>query len=150
MRSSARWVEFDALGGPGENHGVVADHGAAAQRRKADIARAPRAGDAVAAAHRVRREIDAAAGGGGAAEHQRGAGRRIDLLVVMHLENFDVVILIERLRHALDQRRQQIDAEAHIAGLDDDGALGRFGDHGLLLGGVAGGADDMNNAARPR
>ena len=39
---------------------------------------------------------------------------------------------IERLRHALGQRRQQIDAEAHIAGLDDHRALGRFRDLGFV------------------
>ena len=70
-------------------------------------------------------EIDAAAFGRRAAEQQRGAGRRVDLLVVMHLQDFDVERLVERLRHALRQRRQQIDAEAHIAGLDDHGGLCR-------------------------
>ena len=86
---------------------------------KADVARLARAGLAVAAARRMRGEIDAAALRRRAAEHQRGAGRRVDLLVVMHLENLDVEAVVERLRHALGQRRQQIDAEAHVAGLDD-------------------------------
>ena len=111
--------EFDPLGRPGKDHRMLAHHSAAAQRGEADIARLARAGDAVAAAFRMRGEIDAAAGGGGATEHKRSAGRRVDLFVVMHLENFDVVIVIERLRHALDQRRQEIDAETHIAGFHD-------------------------------
>ena len=42
----------------------------------------------------------------------------------MHLEDFDVEVVAERLGRTLRERGQQIDAEAHIAGLDDDGALG--------------------------
>ena len=89
-------------------------------------------------------------GGGGAAEHERGAGRRVDLLVVVHFQDFDVVILIERLRDALDQRRQQIDAEAHIAGFDDRRAACGFGDHRFFFRGMAGGADDVHDAGRGR
>ena len=51
--------ELDALGWSGEDDGVVTDDGAAAQRGKADVAGATRAGDAIAAAHRALREIDA-------------------------------------------------------------------------------------------
>ena len=125
--------QLDPLGGPGEDHAVLADHGAAAQRRKADVARLARAGLAVAAARRMRREIDAAAFRRRAAEHQRGAGRRVDLLVVMHLEDFDVEAVVERLGHALGQRREQIDAEAHVAGLHDHGALGGLRDLRLFV-----------------
>ena len=46
-------------------------------------------------------ELDPAALRGRAAKQQRGAGRRIDLLVVMHLEDFDVELFVERLRHPL-------------------------------------------------
>ena len=56
-------------------------------------------------------------------------------------------LVVERLRHALDQRRQQIDAEAHIAGLDDDRARGDALDHGVVASRKAGGADDMHEAA---
>jgi len=38
-----------------------------------------------------------------------GTGRRIDLGPVMHLQNFDIEIVIQRLRDALDHCRQQID-----------------------------------------
>ena len=65
----------------------------------------------------------------------------------MHLQNFDIETLVERLRDALDQRRQQIDAEAHIAGLHHDGALGDALDHGVVGGRQAGGTDDMDEAA---
>ena len=85
----------------------------------------PRAGVAVAHAHRMLVEIDAAPCRRRLAEQQRGAGGRVDLLVVMHLEDLDVEILVERRRDPLGQCRQQIDAEAHVAGLDDHGLAGR-------------------------
>src|SRR5580704_3091425 len=136
--------ELDAFGRSREDHAVLADHGAAAQRRKADIARLARAGHAVAAALGALGEIDAAAFGCGAAEQQRGAGRRVYLFVVVHLEDLDVVIFVERRRHALDQSREQIDAETHIAGFYDRRALARLRNHRFLLGGMAGGADDVH------
>src|SRR5260370_22894614 len=108
--------ELDPLRRTGKDHGMLADHRAAAQRSKADITGTARAGHAVTAAHRMPRKIDAAALGSGAAEHQRGARWRIDLLVVMHFDDLDVVIVVERLSHALHQRRKQTDAETHIAG----------------------------------
>src|SRR5580704_2252389 len=110
--------EFDALRRTGKDHAMLADHRAAAQRSKADIAGTARAGHAVAPAHRMLREIDATALRRRAAEHQRGARWRIDLLAVMHFDDLDVVIVVERLSHALYQRRKQIDAETHIAGFD--------------------------------
>ena len=64
----------------------------------------------------------------------------------MHFQNFDVERVVERLGDALGQRRQQIDAEAHIAGLDDHRALGGVLDLGLVGGAQAGGADDVHLA----
>src|SRR5262249_4932616 len=87
-------VELDALSRPREDHCVIAHPRAAAQRGKADIAGATRAGMAVAAALGALIEIDPAALRRRAAEHQRRARRRIDLLVVMHLEDLDVEILV--------------------------------------------------------
>src|SRR6185437_10259179 len=66
--------ELDALGRPGENHAVLADHAAAAQRGEADIARLARAGVAVAARNLMLVEIDAAPFRRRAAEHQCGTG----------------------------------------------------------------------------
>jgi len=139
--------QFDALPVAGEDHAMVARHRAPAQRGKADIAGMARAGVAVAAAHRISVEVDAAAFRRRAAEHQRGAGRRIDFLVVMHLEDFDIEGIVQRLGDAPRQRRQQIDAEAHIAGLHDHRRLGGVLDLGLVGGAQAGGADDVHLAA---
>ena len=51
----------DALGRPGEDDGVIAHHRAAAQRGKADVARAPPAGHAVAGGHAAGTEAGQAA-----------------------------------------------------------------------------------------
>jgi hypothetical protein len=64
----------------------------------------------------------------------------------MHLQDLDVEVLVERPGHALDQRGQQIDAEAHIAGFDHDGARRGGRDRGLVCRGEAGRADDMDQA----
>ena len=61
-------------------------------RREADLAGLPCAGVAVAAARGVRGEIDVASGGGGLAEEQGRARGRVDLLVVMHLDDLDVPV----------------------------------------------------------
>ena len=60
-----------------------------------------RAGMAVAAAHGMLVEIEPRAFGRRLAEQQRGARRRIDLVVVMHFEDLDIEILAERLGRAL-------------------------------------------------
>src|ERR1700687_4637372 len=72
--------QFDALGGPGKNHAVLADHAAAAQGRKADIARLARAGVAVAAFYRMLVELDAAAFRRRAGKQQRRDGRGLGVL----------------------------------------------------------------------
>ena len=63
---------------------------------------------------------------------------------MVHLENFNIELVIERLRHALDQRGKQVDAHAHVAGLDDDRALCRLRDQLLVFTAEAGGADDVD------
>src|SRR5690606_37943035 len=56
----------------------------------------------------------------------------IDLVLVMHLENFDVPLGgIERARSLLHEYTEQVHAKAHIAGLDDARMAGRSPD--LLL-----------------
>ena len=89
--------KLDALAGAGEDHPVLADHVAAAERRKADIALAPRADIAVAGPHAALGKRDASRLGRGAAEQKRGARRRVALVAVMHLEDLDVEFGAERL-----------------------------------------------------
>ena len=107
------------------------------------VARLARAGVTIARALGLRLQIDLAACGRRLAEQQRGAGRRIDLLVVMHLDDLDVEFLTERRRDLLRQHREQIDAEAHVAGLHDRGLFRGFRHLRVIGGRHAGGADDV-------
>ena len=69
---------------------------------------------------------------------------------MVHFEDFDVEILIQRLRNPLDEGRQQVDAHAHVAGFDDHGAFGRLGDQRFAFARKAGGADDVGAARAGR
>ncbi len=65
--------ELDPLVRAGEDDAVLADHGAAAQAREADVAGFARAGVPVAHAHGMGAEFDVAPGRRGLAQEQRGA-----------------------------------------------------------------------------
>ena len=52
------------------------------------------------------REIDAAPFRRRLAEEERRAGRRVDLVAVVHLEDLDVEIGVERLRRLAHERRR--------------------------------------------
>ena len=82
---------------------MIADDIAAAQACKADIASFALASDAVARPLCDVVKIDPAALGGGATHADGGAGRRIDLVLVMHLEDFDIEIVVQRGRNLLGQ-----------------------------------------------
>ena len=112
---------------------MIADDRAAAQRGEADVARAARAGEPVARPGAVLGKIDSAPMRGRLAEQQRRAGGRVDLHLVMHLDDLHVPGGAERLGGALHQNGEKIDAEAHIAGAHDDGALGGRGEGGEVL-----------------
>ena len=95
--------KLDPLAGTGEDHPVLADHVAAAERSKADIALAPRTDIAVAGAYAVLGKRHLASLGGGGTEHQRRARRRVTLVTVVHLEDLDVEFGPERLRRRAGQ-----------------------------------------------
>ncbi len=145
-RSKARCVSSMLLALAGEIDGVLADDRPTAQRREADGAALARARLPVAAAHGVVLEADTPALGGGFAQQQRGAGRRVDLVAVVHFQDLDVEVGVERLGGLAHESGEQVDAEAHVAGADDDG-MARGGAQALVVGGgQAGGADDMDDA----
>src|SRR5947207_5964407 len=93
---------------------MIADRIAAAQRRKADIAGAARAGYAVAGALLDLFELDPAAHRRRAAERERGAGGGIDLAAMVHLDDFDIPVRAEPARDFFDHAQQDVDPEAHI------------------------------------
>jgi putative peptidoglycan lipid II flippase len=142
--------ELEALAFAGEDHDVVADDIAAAERREADIGAGTGTGVAIAHALAAAIEIDAAAPRGGAAQGQRRARGRIDLVAVMHLQHFDVVGFIEAARRLLDQRLQQGHGRAHIRCPDDRRPARSCLDRLRLLSIETGGADDERLAAPRR
>ena len=87
------------------------------RRVAADVALAARPDGTVADANSVVRQRYVAARRRRLAEHQRRPGGRVDLVAMVHLDDLDVEVRVERLRHAPRQRGEQIDAEAHVAGL---------------------------------
>src|SRR5262249_34428318 len=110
--------KLDPLAGTSENHSGLANHVAAPQRRKTDIALPPRPHVAVPGAHALFPKQDIPPLGGGRPKHERGARWRVTLVAVMHLEDLDVELGPQSLRDALGKDREQVDAKAHIAGLD--------------------------------
>ncbi len=78
---------------------------------------------AVPRVDRVLGERASRAGGRGLAEAQRGARRRVDLVLVVHLDDLDVERRPERARRLLDERQQHVDADAHVRGEHDRNVL---------------------------
>src|SRR4029079_6922806 len=109
--------KLDALAGAGKDHAVLADHVAAAQRGKADIALAPWTDIAVAHLDAALLQRHLAASRRRAAEHERGARGGVALMAVMHLQDLDIEFRAKRAGDLSGQDGEQIDALAHIAGL---------------------------------
>ena len=105
-RSSALWVSSMRSTGPGEDDRVLADHVAAAQARKVRCRRRWRAPVWPSRERTACSSARCPACGGRLAQQQRGAGRRVDLHPVMHLEDLDVEIVIKRLRRPCGRARQ--------------------------------------------
>ena len=66
----------------------------------------------------------------------------------MHFDNFNVVILAQRLRDFLDEAGEQIDAKAHIAFLHDRRLFCCLLQSVEIIGRKTSGTDDMHNAGR--
>src|SRR2546425_6454319 len=90
-----------------EDDMVLADVGAAAQRRETDRTGRTWPGDAVAPARCYLVEFYAPRPGGGAAERQRRAGRSIDLGAMVHLHDFEVPIGPEPACHLINEAEQE-------------------------------------------
>ena len=83
--------KLDALTRSSEYQRMLADHVTAAQRRIADGPVRPGPGLTLPAHHRVPVVIDATARRGCLAKHERRPRRRIDLMLVMHFHDLDVM-----------------------------------------------------------
>jgi ribosome-binding factor A len=137
----------DPFAGRSKQHVMFAHDVTAANGAEADIAPLSRAGDAIAPTIRHVAQINTPPFGRGLAQHQRRARRRIDLLVVVIFDHFDVVILVERRRDLARQQGEQVHAKAHVAGTHHN-RMARCGfDLCKVILGQPGGSDHMH---RPR
>ena len=130
--------DLDALAGAGEHHRVLADDVAAADRMEADLRRLPLAGNAFAAEDEI---LFVQSPGDDLAQLQRRAGRRVDLVAVVRLDDLDVVAVAEDAGRDLGQLVGRVDADGEVRRHHDRDALRRLGDAALVLFGEAGGAD---------
>ncbi len=119
--------QFNALPVTGEDNRVVASDVAAPKRRKSNITGGAGAGVAVAHPLSDLVQVDAAALRRRRTQSQRRSRRRIDLVTVMHFDNFDIVIIAQHASDLFGQPQQHINADAHIGGLDDHGFVRRAG-----------------------
>ena len=138
--------QFEPLAGGGKNDGVIAHHVAAAQGVHADHALGPRADIAVAAMQSQLVVGAARRLGQDFAQPPRGSAGRVELLPVMHLDDFLVVILAERFRRDLRQVKKEIHADRKIGREDDGNRPRRRFDRLALVGGMARRADDQRLA----
>ena len=145
-------TEPQALGGAGEDRGVVAHNSAATQRREADVA--------AARARRSRRPGRAPTAG---LDRRRGPRRRPRPSISAVPEGASTFRLwcistISRSQSSpslfatrLTECREQIDAEAHVAGLHHDGApRAAVAIRASSSRGEAGRADDVDEASPRR
>ena len=138
---------LDPFGITIENDRMLAGDIAAAQHCKADIAGAACAclsladhvGDIV--------ELYAAATGRRLAKRQRGAGRRIDLVVMVGLQNLDIPSIDKLRGNLLDQLAEKGDADGCVRAIDKRDAVRRRAQRRLVLIGQAGRADDERGVA---
>ena len=106
------------IGGKGD--AMLADDSAAAHDGKANFTLRPRAGDAVTGASRGIGQGNPAPPRRRFTEHQGRAGRGVDLVPMMRLEDLDVVGLWPQgSRRLLDKTHQHVQSQGEIAGADD-------------------------------
>lgn len=139
-------AQDDAFAVSGKQHVMFPNDIPAANGGKADAAAFTRTGDAVAARDFGGIEIDPPPCGSGLAQHQRRAGGGIDLHAVMRLDDFYIPVCIQRCGDFLCQTGQQVDAKAHIAGLNDHGMVGGGIKFGVMRRFKAGGSHNMHGA----
>ena len=98
---------------------MLADHIAAAQGGKTDVAALARPGDALAREDFLSVEINPAPARRRLTQAQRRARWGVDLVLVMHLDDLDIVIIAEDTGDLGRQSEGQGDADAHVGGVDD-------------------------------
>ena len=130
--------------GTAEQHIVLTHNAAATHRADTQLLRA------ALLAH-LRAVVDiliavASLGVDGIGDHQGRAAGGIQFIVMVLFDDLNVKLAAQDLRSLAGQLDQHIDAQRHVGAAED----GRFGagilQHGLVLGGKAGGADHAGHA----
>ena len=80
------------------------------------------------------------------AHAQGGAGRRIDLVPVMGLDDLDIHFVAQHPCRGIQKLQAKVHADAEVGSEDDRDILRRLGQQQLLVGAEAGGADDHRPA----
>ena len=110
--------ELDAFAIAGKDDRMLTDDIAAAQGGKSDGPASAAADLSVAHTLGHRIQGGSAPCGGGLAKSERRAGGRIHLVAVVHLHDFDIVVLSEDRGDLPCQPEEKVDADAHV-GADD-------------------------------
>ncbi len=141
--------DLDALAIGGEQHGMVAHDVPGTHSREADGLARPRPGLAFATIDGNLLQIAPERLGHHLPHAQSGAGRRINLVPVMRLDDLDIHIVTQHARRGIQQLEAQIDANAEVGGEDDRDLSGRRDQALLLFRRKAGGTDHHGLAGAP-
>ena len=125
-------ANFYPLAFSGKDDLMIARHGSTTQRGKANCSGRAWPRNAIAPALAMIGQHDAATARCGLSQQQRRAGRRIDLVAVMHLDNFDVPVLTQARRRLFHKRREQVDAKRGVASLEHGDIRRRLVDQGVV------------------
>lgn len=140
-------AQDDPLTGGGKHDVMLAHDVATPYGAETNIPPPAGTSDAVTPPIRHLTQIDPPPFGGSLAQHQRRAGRRIDLLIVVIFDYLNVIIRIQGGGDLAGQNVQQIDPEAHVARPHDNRVPCSSPDPCQIVFGQTRGANHMH---RPR
>ena len=139
-------AQHDAFTVSGENHVMLAHYIAAANRRKADIATGSLAGDAVAAPVRDIVQVHTPPACGGFTQHQRSAGRGVNLVAMVGFDHLDIEILVQCRCNLLGQADKEVHPKAHVSRAHNCGVARTCVQRDDIRVTQPGGADDVDSA----
>ena len=125
--------DLDPLPGPGEHHRMLAHRVAAADRLESDGLAVAHPRVPFPAVDGTAREVAPQRIGDDLAHPHRGAGGRIDLVAMVHLDDLDVRLLAEDAARNFNEMKAGVDTDAHVRS-DEHGNVRRTRlDPGSLL-----------------
>ena len=104
---------------------MLANYFAASERCKADIAFPALTGNTIPPPRGNIIEVNPPAFGSGFTETNGRTRRGVDFMFVMHLDDFNIVVVIKRSGELFGKRKQYINANGKIHGFDNGDILSR-------------------------